>query len=84
MIIRHPNIDTYDNKTIILNFKWGKNILNDYQGNSRDLNQAQIAKFLARVGSKYKINGPRLAWLEKKLARLGPGQKKQALYTSNI
>ena len=41
-------------------------------------------KFLARVGSKHRFNGPRLAWLEKKLARLGPGQKKQARYTSTI
>ena len=53
------------------------------ESNFRCLIQAQIVKFLARVGSKHKFNGPRLARLEKKLARLGPGQKKWARYTSN-
>ena len=37
---------------------------------------------MTRVGSKHKFNSSRLARLEKKLARLGPGRKKQARYTS--
>ena len=41
-----------------------------------------MVKFLARVGSKQKFSGPRLARLEKKLARLDPGQEKWARYTS--
>ena len=52
------------------------------ESNFRGLNQARIVNFLARVGSKHKSNGPRLARLEKCLARLGPGQKKRARYTS--